>query len=232
MKKNDQLSSRRNYLPTPVVFRLIKLIFAIFVGIILLINLTLFWVNYGGTRRTWQIIDNPILLPISICLVGAIFAIVYKAKFKFKRFSADAVFIVASLLFLILQVFLVRQYYFETAWDAATVRDSAINIVNGDSPDPDWWPDYYRVDDRKNDNDDSRIVFNACTYDASSRIATYNSENFIYFRGGFFKYNGSQVDIYKFRNYDSNSGNNTNSYMNVKLVKNDSYYGHDAWRLS
>ena len=152
MKKNDQLSSRRNYLPTPVVFRLIKLIFAIFVGIILLINLTLFWVNYGGTRRTWQIIDNPILLPISICLVGAIFAIVYKAKFKFKRFSADAVFIVASLLFLILQVFLVRQYYFETAWDAATVRDSAINIVNGDSPDPDWWPDYYDVNPNNRNN--------------------------------------------------------------------------------
>lgn len=129
----------------PIVYRVIKCLFAVVIVVILFINVAFYWLDYKGTRRTWQIIDNPILLPISICLVGAIFAIVYKAKFKFKRFSADAVFIVASLLFLILQVFLVRQYYFETAWDAATVRDSAINIVNGDSPDPDWWPDYYDV---------------------------------------------------------------------------------------
>ena len=129
----------------PIVYRVIKCLFAVAIVAILFINVAFYWLDYKGTRRTWQIINNPILLPISICLVGVIFAIVYKAKFKFKRFSADAVFIVASLLFLILQVFLVRQYYFETAWDAATVRDSAINIVNVDSPDPDWWPDYYDV---------------------------------------------------------------------------------------
>lgn len=94
-------------------------------------------------------------------------------------------------------------------------------------------PSFHEVEDwRDEDNDDLRIVFNECSYDENTYIATYNSENFIYFRGGFFKYNGSQVDIYKFRNYSANTGDNTNSYMNVKLVKNDSYYGHDAWRLS
>lgn len=129
----------------PIVYGVIRCLFTVAIVAILFINVAFYWLDYKGTRRTWQIIDNPILLPISICLVGVISAIVYKAKFKFKRFSADAVFIVVSLLFLILQVFLVRQYYFETAWDAATVRDSAINIVNGDSPDPDWWPDYYDV---------------------------------------------------------------------------------------
>lgn len=136
----------------PIVYRVIKCLFAVAIVAILFINVAFYWLDYKGTRRTWQIINNPILLPISICLVGVIFAIVYKAKFKFKRFSADAVFIVASLLFLILQVFLVRQYYFETAWDAATVRDSAINIVNGDSPDPDWWPDYYDVNPNNRNN--------------------------------------------------------------------------------
>lgn len=95
-----------------------------------------------------------------------------------------------------------------------------------------WIGDDYTVDNWKVDNDDSRIVFNECTYNSSTCLANYNGQNYIYFRGGFFKHNGSQVDIYKFRNYGANEGNNTNSYKNVQLVKNDSYYGHDAWRLS
>ena len=107
-----------------------------------------------------------------------------------------------------------------------------INKTKYTPEDGDWFTDEYNVDDWKNDNDDSRIVFNSCSYNSTTRLATYNGENYIYFRGGFFKYNGSQVDIYKFRNYNSNSGNNTNSYMNVQLTRNDSYYGHDAWRLS
>lgn len=107
-----------------------------------------------------------------------------------------------------------------------------INKTKYTPEDGGWFTDEYNVDDWKNDNDDSRIVFNSCSYNSTTRIATYNGENYIYFRGGFFKYNGSQVDIYKFRNYNSNSGNNTNSYMNVQLTRNDSYYGHDAWRLS
>ena len=125
-------------------------------------------------------------------------------------------------------------YYIPIFMDKNGTYNNWCNHINKTKYEPKnpWIGEDYTVDNWKTDNDDSRIVFNACTYDASSRIATYNGENFIYFRGGFFKYNGSQVDIYKFRNYDSNSGDNTNSYMNVKLVKNDSYYGHDAWRLS
>ena len=125
-------------------------------------------------------------------------------------------------------------YYIPIFMDKNGTYNNWCNHINKTKYEPKnpWIGDDYTVDNWKVDNDDSRIVFNACTYDASSRIATYNSENFIYFRGGFFKYNGSQVDIYKFRNYNSNTGDNTNSYMNVKLVKNDSYYGHDAWRLS
>ena len=84
----------------------------------------------------------------------------------------------------------------------------------------------------KNTNDDSRLVFNACSYDPVSCIADVNNQKYIYFRGGFFKYNGSQVDIYKFRNYSANSGNNENSYMTVNLNSNDTFYGHPAWRLS
>ena len=84
----------------------------------------------------------------------------------------------------------------------------------------------------KNANDDSRLVFNACSYNPVSCIASVNNQNYIYFRGGFFKYNGSQVDIYKFRNYSANSGNNENSYMTVNLNSNDTFYGHPAWRLS
>ena len=80
-------------------------------------------------------------------------------------------------------------------------------------------------------NDDSRIVFNECTYDPNNNIATVNNENYIYFRGGFFKYNGSQVDIYKFRNFASNEAGNTNSYKDVVLNKNDTFYGHAARRL-
>ena len=95
-----------------------------------------------------------------------------------------------------------------------------------------WGTITYSVNNWKDDNDDSRLVFNECSYDATNFIATVNGTNYIYFRGGFFKYNGSQVDIYKFRNYDANSGDNTNSYMNVTLRKNDSFYGHTAWRLS
>lgn len=125
-------------------------------------------------------------------------------------------------------------YYIPIFMDKNGTYNNWCNHINKTKYEPKnpWIGDDYTVDNWKVDNDDSRIVFNACTYDASSRIAAYNSENFIYFRGGFFKYNGSQVDIYKFRNYNSNTGDNTNSYMNVKLVKNDSYYGHDAWRLS
>lgn len=125
-------------------------------------------------------------------------------------------------------------YYIPIFMDKNGTYNNWCNHINKTKYEPKnpWIGDDYTVDNWKADNDDSRIVFNSCTYDASSRIATYNSENFIYFRGGFFKYNGSQVDIYKFRNYSANTGDNTNSYMNVKLVKNDSYYGHDAWRLS
>ena len=97
-----------------------------------------------------------------------------------------------------------------------------------------WPPGYVGInfDEWVANVDDSRAAFYECTYNSSTRLANYNGQNYIYFRGGFFKHNGSQVDIYKFRNYGANEGNNTNSYKNVQLVKNDSYYGHDAWRLS
>ena len=89
----------------------------------------------------------------------------------------------------------------------------------------------YDVNNWKSDNDDSRIVFNECTYDSTNNIANYNGQNYIYFRGGFFKYNGSGVDIYKFRNYGANEGDNNNSYKAVVLKQDDSFYGYNAWRL-
>ena len=89
----------------------------------------------------------------------------------------------------------------------------------------------YDVNNWKSDNDDSRIVFNECKYDSTKNIANYNGQNYIYFRGGFFKYNGSGVDIYKFRNYGANEGDNNNSYKAVVLKQDDSFYGYNAWRL-
>ena len=138
---NDKVPST---VKSPLLYRLIKWSFVVIISIILLINLTLYWVDYGGTRLQWQLIINPLLLPIAAVVIGGLYWLLSRRGVS-RRLPVDAIFVVASLLFLVLQIFLVRQYYFETAWDAATVRDSAINIVNGNSPDPGWWPDYYTV---------------------------------------------------------------------------------------
>lgn len=81
--------------------------------------------------------------------------------------------------------------------------------------------------------DDLRVVFKETKIN-TDRSITINNEKYIYFHGGFFKFDNGTVDIHKFRNSECNYPDalNGNTYRQVEYVNNDSYYGHGAWRLS
>lgn len=140
---------------TPVVYNLIKWTFIVTISVILIVSLTLYWVDYSVSRLKWQLIPNPILLLISasIMVLGYFILCRVDGKKRAKRrgrrmpskIPINVILVAISILFLVFQIFLIRQYYFETAWDADTVKDSAMNIIDGKSPDPGWWPDYYDV---------------------------------------------------------------------------------------
>ena len=81
--------------------------------------------------------------------------------------------------------------------------------------------------------DDLRVVFREARINTDQSV-TINSEKYIYFHGGFFKFENGTVDIQKFRNSECNYPEdlNGNTYRQVEYVNNDSYYGHATRRLS
>lgn len=91
------------------------------------------------------------------------------------------------------------------------------------------------LDDWKNMLDDLRVVF--YKVNVSNNIVTVEGTSlggqYIYFHGGFFKYDSTNqtVDISKFTNEDSNYPDSNKQRKVIYDVSGNGYYDHGAWRL-
>lgn len=103
----------------------------------------------------------------------------------------------------------------------------------------DWLPKIYDLSQWSSTSecvDDLRVVLTkVVNLDTANQIYTVDGGQYIYFHGGFFKYENGKVDIHKFRNDDSNYPSSYGGDDTRKVIFDTTggdYYSHAAWRLA
>lgn len=98
-------------------------------------------VFFSGIDYAWKTVDrlgipNVLLLLMGICLLLLLYRIFLeldRPKFQEHRKMLNISLAAVSLIFLFLQIYMVRQYYFYTGWDAGTVLSAAVEAAAGRS---------------------------------------------------------------------------------------------------
>lgn len=111
-----------------------------FYGVLMTVIVVL-CVFFSGIDYAWKTVDrlgipNVLLLLIGICLLLLLYRVFLeldRPKFQEHRKMLNISLAAVSLIFLFLQIYMVREYYFYTGWDAGTVLSAAVGVATGHS---------------------------------------------------------------------------------------------------